>query len=215
MRARVDGMTGKFVTIEGCEGVGKSTLVDGLKKYFAQKGVDAVFTREPGGTPAAEKIRAIILDAGNSSVTPVTELLLYAAARAQHTEELIKTAVNAGKVVVCDRYSDSTLAYQGYARGLDKDLCRRLNEIAQSGISPDITLFLDLSPEDGFARKGGADLTDRLESAGISFHEKVYEGFKAIAAEEPNRYVCLDASKSKEEVLADAIDALKDRGIIE
>ena len=115
-------MSGKFVTIEGCEGVGKSTLTAGLKRYFEQNGIDAVFTREPGGTPVAEKIRGLILDANNDETTPITELLLYAAARAQHTEEMIIPAVNAGKIVVCDRYSDSTLAYQHYARGLSESV---------------------------------------------------------------------------------------------
>lgn len=206
-------MTGKFVTIEGCEGVGKSTLISGLKEYFADKKIDAVFTREPGGTPAAEKIRDIILDAGNSAITPVTELMLYAASRAQHTEELIKPSVAAGKIVVCDRYSDSTLAYQGYARGLGVELCNRLNSIAQCGIEPDLTVFLDLSPADGFKRKGGADKDDRLESESLAFHERVYSGFKTIAARNPERFAAIDASKSEKEVLADVIGVLKTRGI--
>ncbi len=206
-------MKGKFVTIEGCEGVGKSTLISGLKEYFAAKGTDAVFTREPGGTPAAEKIRNIILDAGNSEITPVTELLLYAASRAQHTEELIKPSVDSGKIVVCDRYSDSTLAYQGYARGLGIELCSRLNSIAQCGIRPDLTVFLDLNPTDGFKRKGGKDAGDRLENESIAFHERVYFGFKTIAAENPERFAVIDASKSAEEVLGDVIQAFKTRGI--
>lgn len=207
-------MKGRFVTVEGCEGVGKSTLVAGLKEYFARTGVNAVFTREPGGTPAAEKIRAIILDAGNSALTPTAELMLYAAARAQHTEEFILPELKKGRLVVCDRYSDSTLAYQGYARGLDKGECKVLDEIARRGLKPDVTIFLDLNPAAGFARKGGADKADRLESAGAEFHRRVYAGFKAIAAAEPERVLSVDASRAKEEVLAAAIDGLKKRGII-
>lgn len=206
-------MSGKFVTIEGCEGVGKSTLTEGLKRYFVRNGIDAVFTREPGGTPVAEKIRGLILDAANDETTPVTELLLYAAARAQHTEEMIIPAVNAGKIVVCDRYSDSTLAYQHYARGLDESVCRELNRIAERGVKIDLTIFLDLTPEKGFLRKGGADKTDRLESAGAEFHRRVYEGFKEIEKREPERFVAIDAGKSAEEVLAAVIELMREKGI--
>lgn len=208
-------MSGKFVTIEGCEGVGKSTLVKGLRQYFEKNGVDAVFTREPGGTPVAEKIRGLILDAANDETTPVTELLLYAAARAQHTEEMIIPAVKAGKIVVCDRYSDSTLAYQHYARGLDESVCRELNRIAECGAKIDLTIFLDLTPEKGFLRKGGADKTDRLESAGAEFHRRVYEGFKEIEKREPERFVAVDAGKSAEEVLAVVIEVMREKGIID
>ncbi len=205
-------MEGKFITIEGCEGVGKSTLVAGLKKYFADNNIDAVFTREPGGTPIAEKIRNVILDADNAAMVDNAELLLYAAARAQHTEELIKPSVAAGKIVVCDRYSDSTLAYQGYARGLDKQLCRQLNAIAEAGVNIDLTVFLDLDPELGFKRKGGADKGDRLEQESLAFHKRVYAGFKDIASEP--RVASIDAGKSAEEVLSSVIDTLKERAII-
>ena len=204
---------GFFVTIEGCEGVGKSTLLRGLKEYLETAGRDAVFTREPGGTEVAERIRAVILDPENAAMTPTAELLLYAAARAQHTEEKIIPAVRDGKLVICDRYSDSTLAYQSYARGLDRGECLAANEIARRGIKPDLTVFLDLSPERGFARKGGADKGDRLEREKIDFHERVYAGFRAIAESEPDRVVAVDASKSKEEVLAAVVNLLKERGM--
>lgn len=207
-------MAGKFVTIEGCEGVGKTTLIEGLKKYFSATGTAAVFTREPGGTAVAEKIRALILDAANTETTPVTELLLYAAARAQHTEELIIPALKAGKVVVCDRYSDSTLAYQGYARGLSKSLCRTLNSIAERGVKIDLTVFLDLSPEKGFLRKGGADQSDRLEKEDLLFHRRVYQGFCDIARSDTERVVAVDASLTREEVLDSVINEMKRRGII-
>lgn len=204
---------GFFVTIEGCEGVGKSTLLRGLKDYLETAGRDAVFTREPGGTEVAERIRAVILDPENAAMTPTAELLLYAAARAQHTEEKIIPAVRDGKLVICDRYSDSTLAYQSYARGLDRGECLAADEIARRGVKPDLTVFLDLSPERGFARKGGADKGDRLEREKIDFHERVYAGFRAIAESDPDRVVAVDASKSKEEVLAAVVNLLKERGM--
>lgn len=204
---------GFFVTIEGCEGVGKSTLLRGLKDYLETAGRDAVFTREPGGTEVAERIRAVILDPENAAMTPTAELLLYAAARAQHTEEKIIPAVRDGKLVICDRYSDSTLAYQSYARGLDRGECLAADEIARRGVKPDLTVFLDLSPERGFARKGGADKGDRLEREKIDFHERVYAGFRAIAESDPDRVVAVDASKSKEELLAAVVNLLKERGM--
>ncbi len=204
---------GFFVTIEGCEGVGKSTLLRGLKDYLETAGRDAVFTREPGGTEVAERIRAVILDPENAAMTPTAELLLYAAARAQHTEEKIIPAVRDGKLVICDRYSDSTLAYQSYARGLDRGECLAADEIARRGVKPDLTVFLDLCPERGFARKGGADKGDRLEREKIDFHERVYAGFRAIAESDPDRVVAVDASKSREEVLAAVVSLLKERGM--
>ena len=206
-------MKGKFVTIEGCEGVGKSTLITLLKKYVQDNNIDAVFTREPGGTPVAEKIRAVILDADNKAMTDRAELLLYAAARAQHTQEKIIPAVSEGKIVFCDRYSDSTLAYQGYARGIDIQLCKSLNSIAECGVNIDLTIFLDLSPENGFRRKGGADKGDRLENESLAFHRKVYEGFKDISKNSGGRYASIDASRSKEEVFESVIATLKERGI--
>ncbi len=205
---------GKFVTIEGCEGVGKSTLLKKLARYFDEKGISAKFTREPGGTPVAEKIRGVILDASNAEMTSTAELLLYASARAQHTEELIMPSLEQGKIVICDRYSDSTLAYQGYARGIDKELCKSLAKIGERGVKIDLTVFLDLPPALGFARKGGADKGDRLEKETLAFHERVYEGFCDIAKNEPERVARIDASKTADEVFEQVITAFKERGII-
>ena len=207
-------MQGKFITIEGCEGVGKSTQLALLKEYFANKGIDAIFTREPGGTDIAEQIRSIILSASNKALTPVTELLLYAAARRQHTEEKIIKALQEGKVVVCDRYADSTVAYQGFARNLDKDLIERLNQIAMANVKIELTLFLDLDPEKGFARKGGADKNDRLENEKIDFHKRVYQGFVAIAEKDKERVARIDSSVSKEEVFAQIVKAIEKAGIV-
>ena len=206
-------MKGKFITIEGCEGVGKSTLIDGLKNFFATQNIDVVFTREPGGTDIAEKIREVILDANNDKMTDTAELLLYASARAQHTEEKILPLVQQGKIVVCDRYSDSTLAYQAYGRGLPVDIVEGVNSIAENGIKIDATIFLDLSPSLGFLRKGGAEKQDRLEQQTLEFHERVYDGYKLIAKKNKKRFVVIDASKTKEEVLSSVIVALKERGI--
>ncbi len=207
-------MQGKFITIEGCEGVGKSTQLQLLKKYFEDNGIDAVFTREPGGTDIAEKIRNIILDAENKALTPVTELLLYAAARRQHTEEKIIRSLREGKVVVCDRYADSTVAYQGYARDLDKQLINDLNAIAMADVKIDLTLFLDLPPEKGFARKGGADKNDRLENEKIDFHKRVYEGYLAVAENNKDRVVKIDSSQDVDGVFAQIVSAMKKAGIV-
>ncbi|MBE5732590.1 MAG: dTMP kinase [Clostridiales bacterium] len=207
-------MQGKFITIEGCEGVGKSTQLALLKEYFENNGIEAVFTREPGGTDIAEKIRGIILDANNKALTPVTELLLYAAARRQHTEEKIIKALKEGKVVVCDRYADSTVAYQGYARNLDKQLINQLNDIAMANVKIDLTLFLDLPPELGFARKGGADKNDRLENEKLDFHKRVYEGYLAVAQQNQDRVVKIDSSQSVEGVFSQIVDAMKKAGIV-
>ena len=207
-------MQGKFITIEGCEGVGKSTQLALLKEYFETNGIQAIFTREPGGTDIAEKIRGIILDADNKALTPVAELLLYASARRQHTEEKILKALSEGKVVVCDRYADSTVAYQGYARNLDKQLIDTLNTIAMANVKIDLTLFLDLPPEKGFARKGGADKNDRLENEKLDFHKRVYEGYLAVAENNKDRVVRIDSSKDVNGVFEQIVDAMKKAGIV-
>lgn len=204
---------GKFITVEGCEGVGKSTQIRFLKEYCEKYGIDAVFTREPGGTDIAEKIRGVILDADNKGMDPLTELFLYAAARRQHTRELIIPALKAGKTVFCDRYNDSTLSYQGYARGLDKNMISVLNGWASDGAKIDLTVFIDVDPSEGFRRKGGADENDRLEREGMEFHEKVYRGFKDIAEKEKGRVVCVKADGTKFETHAKIVALLKEKKI--
>lgn len=204
---------GKFITVEGCEGVGKSTQVRLLKEYCQSHGVEALFTREPGGTPISEKIRALILDPENAEMTDTTELLLYCAARAQHTEQVIKPALEAGLNVFCDRYSDSTTAYQGFARGLDLDTVSMLCNASQAGVAVDLTIFMDVNPDDGFARKGGKG-SDRLEKETLAFHRKVYEGFKALEAQNPDRYLCFKARGTKYDTHAEIVQALIARGIL-
>lgn len=207
-------MKGKFVTLEGCEGVGKSTQLRLLQEYLERRGIDAVFTREPGGTAISEQIRAVILDKNNSEMDAVTELLLYEAARRQHTTQFIARRLEEGKLVVCDRYADSSVAYQGYARGIGADVVKKLNALATAGVKTDVTLFLDLAPEQAFCRKGGRDEQDRLENEKIEFHKKVYAGFLSIAQEERERFVRIDASGDKMQTHARIIRVLADKGVV-
>lgn len=208
-------MNGKFVTIEGCDGVGKSTQVRLLSERLKREGAEAVFTREPGGTPISEKIRGIILDSANEEMDAVTELLLYEAARRQHTAQLIKDALSQGKLVVCDRFADSTLAYQGYGRGLDIESIKRLNALALGDVKIDLTLFLDVPPKEGFSRKGGAKDGDRLESENAAFYERVYGGFIEIAKSEPTRFIRIDASGDKFSTHEKLYGCLVSRGCIQ
>ncbi|MBQ4098547.1 MAG: dTMP kinase [Clostridia bacterium] len=205
---------GYFITLEGCEGSGKSTQLKKLEEFLKDSGVDFIFTREPGGTPIAEQIRKIILDGNNTQMCDETEALLYASARVQHIKEKIIPSKKEGKIVICDRYIDSSFAYQAYARGLGMDFIKGVNVYAVENCMPDLTLFLDISPEDAFARKGGADKDDRLEQSGIEFHKKVYLGYKTLASENTNRIVCIDAKKSADEVFAQIVKVLKEREII-
>ncbi len=207
-------MNGKFITIEGCEGVGKSTHVRLLKEYCVLNNINAVFTREPGGTDIAERIRQIVLDPQNKEMDGITELFLYEASRREHTLKLIKPAIEEGKIVFCDRYTDSTLAYQAYARGLDKKTVEYFNKIGSADIKIDLTLFLDLDPEKGFSRKGGPDSGDRLEAEGLSFHKKVYEGFKETIKNNSCRFAVIDAQYGKDKTHGFIIDALKKYSII-
>jgi len=208
-------MLGKFITIEGTEGVGKSTQIDLIKDYCKNYNIDAVFTREPGGVKEAEKIRQIILDK-DSKLHPLSELFLYLAARSEHIDRVIMPALKKGKTVFCDRFSDSTIAYQGYGRGLYpiQEICFLIPQ--QFNLKIDLTLFLDLPPKESFARKGGIDLSDRMEKEGLNFHEKVYLGFKEIAVlkENQKRIVTIDASGGIEETHAKIIETLKNRGML-
>ena len=207
-------MKGKFITFEGGEGVGKTTQLRMIKDYLAKKGVDAVFLREPGGNAISEKIRGIILDRANSAMTGMCEAMLYSAARAQLCEEVIRPALEEGKLVVCDRFIDSTFAYQGVARGLGGDKIDMLNNLACSDLMPDLTVFLDLEPELAFQRKGGADADDRLEQEGMDFHIKVYEGYKLACKKYSERIVDIDCSSSAQDTHEKIVDALIKRGIL-
>lgn len=189
---------GLFITLEGPDGSGKSTQIEFLKEYFSGRNLPCVFTREPGGTAIGEKLRDIILDKENQEMCDMTETLLYAAARAQHVQQLIKPALDAGKIVICDRFIDSSIAYQGYGRDLG-DVVRVINELAVDGCMPDVTFLMELSPEIGKSRIS-ADCQDRLEQEKIEFHDKVYAGYKEIAKFYPERFVEIDAGKDKETI---------------
>ena len=204
-------MKGSFITFEGCEGVGKTTQVERLRRYLEKTGQKALFLREPGGTVISEKIRAMLLSKENDKMNGKCEALLYSAARAQLLGEVVAPALESGINVVCDRFTDSTFAYQGSARGLGMDFIDELNRLTCGDVVPDVTVFLDLSPRDAFARKGGADADDRLESQSIEFHEKVYEGYKEVAARYPERIVCVDASRDADTVWDTVIDVLRKR----
>ena len=207
-------MKGKFITFEGGEGVGKTTQLAMIRSYLESQGVDAVFLREPGGNAISEKIRGIILDVDNVGMTGMCEAMLYSASRAQLVEAVIKPALQEGKLVVCDRFIDSTYAYQGVARGLGADKVDILNRLACGDILPDLTVFLDLPPALAFARKGGADASDRLEQEGDNFHQKVYEGYLQASRLYPDRIVRVDCSKDAMSVNKSILELLRQRGIL-
>ncbi len=207
-------MKGKFITFEGCEGVGKSRQIRLVEEYMQNNGIKYFLTREPGGTGVSEQIRSVILDGRNTTMTDECEALLYAAARVQLLKEEIAPRLDNGELVLCDRYIDSSFAYQGYARGLGVDFVEKINDFAVKNFMPDYTVFLSLPPEQAFKRKGGVDKTDRLELSGIEFHEKVYAGYLDLAKRYPERFLIIDASGSKEETHAKVIKALKEKGIV-
>jgi dTMP kinase len=200
-------MKGLFITLEGVEGCGKTTQIARLAEYFRAQGREVLCTREPGGTPVAEKIRALLLDPAHKEMSATAELLLYEAARAQHVDELIRPALEAGRVVISDRFADSTTAYQGAGRGLSSDAVTPLHALATGGLWPDLTVVLDLPAEDGLRRAGRARPSDRLEQEPLDFHERVRAEFLEIARREPGRVKVVDASRTPEEV-AEAILAL-------
>lgn len=194
-----------FVTVEGIEGCGKSTLIAGLSERLRASGREIIVTREPGGSAVGEAVRRIFLEPG-TAVAPMTEALLIAAARAQHVVETIAPALARGAVVLCDRYIDSTLAYQGYGRGIDLGLLRRLNDAATDGLAPDVTVLLDLpvsvSRERVRARAAGQD---RMESADDAFHQRVRDGYLDLARDGP-RFHILDATRTPEELIQASYD---------
>ena len=194
-------MKGIFITFEGIDGCGKSTQCELLKKYFEDNGKDFVFVREPGGTVIGERIREILLDKKNTQMTPRTELLLFEAARAQITDEVIKSSLEEGKIVICDRFFDSSSAYQGMARGMGMDFVASLNMAATGGLKPDVTFFFDLSAEEALARRGKrGEASDRIELAGLKFQEDVRSGYLELAKSSDGRIVTLDAMQSPDEI---------------
>lgn len=203
-----------FVTFEGCEGVGKSRQIRLVEEYLKKNDIKYYLTREPGGSNVSEQIRSVILDGKNVSMTDECEALLYSAARVQLLKEIIKPKLDNGELVLCDRYIDSSLAYQGYARGLGTDFIEKINDYAIKNFMPDYTIFLNLPPEQAFKRKGGADKNDRLELSGMQFHIDVYKGYLELAKKYASRYIVIDASGSIEQTHSKIIGALKEKGII-
>lgn len=202
-----------FITFEGPDGAGKSTIIKLVHEKLLQDGFNIVLTREPGGTPIAEKIRDIILDNSNQALDARTEALLYAASRRQHLVEKIWPALKEGKIVLCDRFLDSSLAYQGGGRNLGVENVLNINLFATENTYPDLTLFFDVSPEVGLARvsKDKKRVADRLDNENENFHDKVYKTFKEIIEQNKNRIVVIDASKSIDEVVETTYKIIKEK----
>ena len=205
---------GKFITFEGGEGCGKSTQVKRLKEALEREGLEVVLTREPGGTWLSEEIRHLIKDQDTDAPCDRSELLLFLAARAQLVKNVIRPALESGKWVVSDRFSDSTLAYQGYGRGLPLDILRDCNDFACEGLKPDLTLLLDVSPETARARLQGREAAtntsaDRIERAGDEFHARLRKGFAELAKAEPWRILTIDASGTVDEVWEEVWKSMK------
>ncbi|MBQ4073078.1 MAG: dTMP kinase [Clostridia bacterium] len=207
-------MKGKFITVEGCEGVGKSTQLRLLKDFFEREGIDALFTREPGGTPVAERIREILLDK-KLSVSPIIEAELFAVARNEHINNLIKPALEEGKVVICDRYIDSSLAYQGVARNLGIDRVYDINSYARDNCMPDLTIFIDMDPAHSWRKqRGTVILNDRMEGESNEFHALCYKGFKEMCKREPHRIVAIVPSEDKNATHEAIVNEIKKKGIV-
>ncbi|HEY8391416.1 MAG TPA: dTMP kinase [Capillibacterium sp.] len=195
---------GIFITFEGMDGAGKSTQAKLLAAHLQAEGVPVRLTREPGGTPLAENIRYLLLYAGEVKLAPVTEVLLYAAARAQHVSEIIRPALARGEVVICERYIDSSLVYQGFASGNDLSMIRQVNAYATGGLMPDLTFLLDVEAREGWCRvreRNGRAGTDRMEAKGLCFQEKVRQGFLQLAAGERERIKLLNCSGQSQDQL--------------
>ena len=194
-------MKGIFITFEGIDGCGKSTQCELLKDYLKANKKDFIFVREPGGTVIGERIREILLDKKNTQMTARTELLLFEAARAQITDEVIKPALEEGKIVLCDRFFDSSSAYQGMARGMGMDFVAGLNMAATGGLKPDVTFFFDISAEEALERRGKrGEASDRIELAGLKFQEDVRRGYLELAKSSEGRVITIDASRGIDEI---------------
>jgi dTMP kinase len=190
-----------FITLEGPDGSGKSTQARLLAEWLRGQGYEVVLTREPGGTDIGDQIRVVLHDPRNTAMGAQTEILLYSASRAQHVAQFIRPALAAGKIVISDRYADSTLAYQGYGRGLDLGTLRAITGFATGGLTPDLTLYLDITAQEGLQRRqSGGDEWNRLDAEALEFHQRVRAGYLELVEQEPERWVVIDAARSVEEV---------------
>lgn len=196
-------MRGWFITFEGPDGSGKTTQLRLMAPWLASQGIPLVITREPGGTPVGERIREILHDCQHTEMTSEAEILLYSASRAQHVGEIIRPAVAAGKVVLCDRFYDSTYAYQGYGRGLSLPAIRQITAFATQGLVPDLTLYLDVPPEIGISRReASGEALNRLDREALAFHRRVREGYQALIKAEPARWHFIDATGTPDTIQA-------------
>ena len=203
-------MRGRFITFEGVEGCGKSTQLAHLRAWMEEGGLPVLATREPGGTKVGEGIRELLLAPRDEGLDAATELLLYEAARAQHVSEVIRPALEAGVHVLCDRFFDSTTAYQAFGRGLDEEMVRELNRMASGGIVPDLTLLFSVAIEEGLDRARGESAGDRLEGESLAFHRRVQAGFEALAKREPGRFRTLGEG-AIEQVHEEVVRIVKER----
>lgn len=200
---------GFMLVCDGSNGAGKTTVIKTIEQYLKNKGLDVVVTREPGGTPIGEKIREVILDPSTPEMCDITELMLFGAARAQHIIEKILPALTAGKVVISDRFDAATFSFQHYARGIDLDIIRKINNMALNGFSPDMNIILDLDPKLGLERvKQRGEGLDRLEDEKMEFLEKARNGYLTQAQQTPDKFTVIDASQSQEEVAKLVIDVV-------
>ena len=204
---------GKFITFEGPEGAGKTTVISTIVELLKDQGVDVLLTREPGGINISEKIRTIILDNNHTEMDSKTEALLYAAARRQHLVEKVIPALESGAFVLCDRFIDSSLAYQGHARGLGIEEVLQVNQFAIGNMMPDLTVFFDINPEEGLARitENDGREQNRLDNESLRFHEKVYEGYKLLIESYPERIITTDARLTKPEVIKNVYNIITSR----
>ena len=199
---------GYFITFEGVEGCGKTTQTKLLSKFLTTRGIGTILTREPGGCPIADKIRAILLDAENRAMSPLAELMLYAAARAQHVTEVIHPALETGKIVLCDRFCDATVAYQSFGRGIDRGIIDNLNTQACQGVSPNLTILVDCDPVIGLARARrrieatSGPREERFELEELAFHHRVRDGYRQLATDQPDRFLVIDGSDSIKNIFA-------------
>lgn len=201
-------MAGIFIAFEGPEGAGKSTQLRHLGARLEAEGLETLVTKEPGGTPVGERIRHIVLLEPDLEISPMTEFLLYSASRAEHVASVIRPALEAGRIVVCDRFAGASVAYQGYGRGLPLDFVGRLTDEVTGSLEPDLTLLFDLDPEVGLARVAARGQKDRLEQADLEFHRRVREGFLAQARAHPD-WLTFDATRSEDELQEEVWRALK------
>jgi len=206
-------MTGLFITLEGGEGSGKSTQAKLLSEHFAAQGRKCILTREPGGCPQADAIRALLLTGSVDKWHPVAETLLFQAARVEHAERVITPALERGETVLCDRFLDSTIVYQGIGKGLGADYIRELHRLTLGALAPSLTLLLDIDPAIGLKRaRNRAGEETRFEHMDMAFHQRVREGFLALAKAEPERFAVIDASRGVEEVRQTVLEAIERRG---